>query len=230
MSIGAYIVYFIIIMIIPIWAQAKVRNAYSKYSEVANSTGMTGAQVARQILDHNGLYNIEIEEVPGTLSDHYDPRDKVVRLSSDIYHGNTIAGTAVAAHEVGHAIQDDKDYAPLRMRHALVPVANIGSSLSWIFILAGMILHLAGAALIGVIFFGLAVLFQIVTLPVEFDASSRALKQITALGIVQSDEKRQARKVLTAAALTYVAAALVAVLELLRFVLMYIGLNNDNND
>ncbi|TCP31623.1 hypothetical protein EV207_102113 [Scopulibacillus darangshiensis] len=228
MGFGVYIIYFLILMAVPIWAQSRVKKAYAKYSEVANSTGLTGAQVARRILDENGLYNIDIQEVGGTLSDHYDPRGKVVRLSSGIYHGDSIAGTAVAAHEVGHAIQDANDYSPLRIRHAMVPVANIGSNFSYILILAGFFLHMANLTLIGVIFFAAAVLFQLVTLPVEFNASSRALDQIVNLGIVQNNEEKRARKVLNAAALTYVAAALVAVMELLRFVLMFVGINNDD--
>ncbi|MFC4617788.1 zinc metallopeptidase [Camelliibacillus cellulosilyticus] len=229
MGYGSMIVYFLLIMIIPLWAQGRVRGAYSKYSRVANGTGLTGAQVARRILDDHGLYDVDIEEVGGMLSDHYDPQAKVLRLSSEIYHGTSIAGTAVAAHEVGHAIQDKVDYAPMRIRHALVPVANLGSGLSWILILAGIFLHLAGLALIGVIFFGAAVLFQIVTLPVEFDASRRALVQLDKLGLVTGDEKSGARKVLSAAALTYVAAALVALMELLRFVLMFVGMNNNED-
>ncbi|GGH78906.1 Zn-dependent membrane protease YugP [Pullulanibacillus pueri] len=227
MSLGAYLIYFVIIMAIPIWAQSKVRGTFNKYVQVPNETGLTGAQVARRILDEHGLYNVDIEEIPGQLSDHYDPRSKVLRLSSAIYHGNSVAGTAVAAHEVGHAIQDKEDYVPLRFRHALVPVANFGSSMAWIFIIAGMIFS-ATLGLIGVIFFAAAVLFQIVTLPVEFNASRRAMVQLETLGLIHSEEKRSARKVLSAAALTYVAAALVAVLELLRFVLMFVGTNDED--
>ncbi|GGE38939.1 zinc metallopeptidase [Pullulanibacillus camelliae] len=229
MGIGAYLIYFVIIMIIPIWAQSKVRNTFNKYVRVPNETGLTGAQVARRILDEHGLYNVDIEEVGGQLTDHYDPRKKVLRLSSSIYHGNSVAGTAVAAHEVGHAIQDKENYVPLRFRHSLVPVANFGSGASWLFILAGMFLHSLNLLLIGVIFFAAAVLFQVVTLPVEFNASRRALVQLETLGLIHSGEKRNARKVLSAAALTYVAAALVAVLELLRFVLMFVGMNNDDD-
>lgn len=227
-GIGQYLIYLVIIMAIPIWAQSRVRKAYAKYSKIANSTGLTGAEVARRILDQNGLSDVKIQEVGGTLSDHYDPRSKTVRLSAGIYHGDSIAGTAVAAHEVGHAIQDSNNYVPLRFRHALVPVANLGSGLSYILIFVGIFLHLLQAALLGIIFFAFAVLFQLVTLPVEFNASSRALDQIVSLGIVRNEEERKARKVLNAAALTYVAAALVAVLELLRFILMFVGMNNDD--
>ncbi|MGV3488103.1 MAG: zinc metallopeptidase [Tuberibacillus sp.] len=226
---GIYLLYFIIIMIIPLWAQARVKGTYNKYARVANETGYTGAQAARMILDQHGLYNVEIEEIGGRLTDHYDPRGKVLRLSSENYHGRSIAGVAVAAHEVGHAIQDKESYAPLRFRHALVPVANLGSNLSYIFIIIGMILHMTQLALLGIVFFAAAVLFQLVTLPVEFNASRRAMVQLADLGLIAGDERRSARKVLSAAALTYVAAALVAVLELFRFVLMFIGTQNNDD-
>lgn len=222
-----FLIYFAILLIIPIWAQMKVRKAYRKYSTIPSSSGMTGAQVARKILDDNGLFDVTIEEVRGQLTDHYDPRTKTVRLSSDIYHGHSIAGTAVAAHEVGHAIQDAEGYAFLRFRHALVPVANLGSNFAFIIILIGLFLQQANLLLLGIIFMAAAVLFQIVTLPVEFNASSRAMDQVVSLGIIRNDEERETRKVLDAAALTYVAAAIVAVMELLRFVLIFIGMNND---
>lgn len=223
---GGYLIYFVLIMIIPLWAQMRVKGTFSKYAKVRNNQGITGFDAARRILDHNGLYTINIELIGGSLSDHYDPRGKVLRLSEQSYYGTSIAGVAVAAHEVGHAIQDAKHYIPLRMRHALVPVANIGSSLSWIFILGGFFLHLMQAALLGVILFAVAVLFQIVTLPVELNASHRAMIQLQTLGLIDSKEKGKARAVLSAAALTYVAAALVAILELLRFILMLVGMNN----
>lgn len=222
------LIYFILILIIPIWAQMKVRRAYKKYSQVPNSSGLTGAQVARKILDDNGLYDVGVEPIRGVLTDHYDPRAKVVRLSEDNYYGTSVAGAAVAAHEVGHAIQDAENYSFLRLRHALVPVANIGSNLSFFIILAGMILYSANLILLGIIFMAGAVLFQIVTLPVEFNASNRAMQQIVASGIIRNEEERETRKVLDAAALTYVAAAVVAVMELLRFVLVYLNMNNDD--
>ena len=224
----SFLIYFILILIIPIFAQIKVKRAYSKYSKVPASNGYTGAEVARKILDENGLYNVKIEETHGVLSDHYDPTAKVVRLSSDIYHGHSLAGTAVAAHEVGHAIQDKEGYTFMRIRHKLVPVANIGSNFSWILIIAGMIFSIYNLALLGVLFMAAAVLFQFVTLPVEFNASSRAMKQVVALGVIDAGEERETKKVLDAAALTYVAAAAVALLELLRFVLMLTGMNNED--
>ncbi|MCM3713572.1 zinc metallopeptidase [Halalkalibacter oceani] len=222
-----FLIYFILLLIIPIWAQMKVKSAYRKYSQVPASSGMTGAQVARRILDDNGLFNVRIEEVRGQLTDHYDPRSKVVRLSSDNYHGTSVAGAAVAAHEVGHAIQDAEDYAFLRFRHALVPVAGFGSNVSFFLILAGILFQASGLLLLGIVAMAAAVLFQVVTLPVEFNASNRAMEQIVSVGVIRNDEERETRKVLNAAALTYVAGALVALMELVRFILMYVGMGND---
>lgn len=218
------IVYFALIILLPLWAQFKVKSAYKKYSKVPSSSGMTGAQVARKVLDDNGLYDVRVEETPGRLTDHYDPRSKTVRLSSQNFHGNSIAGAAVAAHEVGHAMQDAQDYAFLRFRHSLVPVASLGSNLSWILILIGIFTQLSGLFLLGIIFMAAAVVFQVVTLPVEFNASNRAMDQVVSLGVIRNDEERETKKVLNAAALTYVASALVAVLELVRLLLMYTGM------
>lgn len=184
---------------------------------------MTGAEVARKILDDNGLYHVNIERTKGTLSDHYDPRSKVVRLSDGIYGGRSMASSAIAAHEVGHAIQDQEEYAFLRFRSALVPVANFGSNISFILILAGIFLNMMELFFFGIIFMGAAVLFQLVTLPVEFDASNRAMTQLISTGIIRNDEERETKKVLDAAALTYVAAALVALLELARFILIFLN-------
>jgi len=224
-----FIIYFLIVLIIPIYAQFKVKSTFNKYAKVSSTSGMSGAEVARKILNDNGLFNVAVEETRGYLSDHYDPRAKVVRLSSANYHGHTVAGTAVAAHEVGHAIQDAKDYGFLRFRHSLVPVANFSSNFSWIFILIGIISQASGMLLVGILLLVLGVLFQIVTLPVEFNASSRALTQLTTSGIINSNENVYAKRVLNAAALTYVAAAAVAVIELLRLVLIYTGMQNDED-
>lgn len=223
-----YLIYFAIIILVPIWAQIKVKRAYAKYSNVPSSSHLMGAEVARRILDANGLYDVNIEEVRGVLSDHYDPRTKTVRLSSGNFHGRSIAAAAVAAHECGHAIQDEEAYAFLRLRHTLVPVANIGSNFSWILIIIGMIAGMSGLLLLGIIFMAAAVLFQIVTLPVEFNASTRAMDQCVAVGVIRNDEERETRRVLSAAALTYVAAAAVAVLELLRLILIYTGMQSDD--
>ncbi|MBO1000057.1 zinc metallopeptidase [Bacillus sp. SD075] len=223
-----YFIYLAIIILIPIYAQMKVKSTYKKYSKVSASSGMSGAETARAILDQNGLFNVRVEETPGMLSDHYDPRDKTVRLSTDNYHGHSVAGVAVAAHEVGHAIQDKEAYAFLRFRHALVPVANFGSNISWILILIGMLASLPGLLLAGIVFMAAAVLFQVITLPVEFNASSRAMDQLVSAGVIRNDEERETKKVLSAAAMTYVAAALVAVLELVRLLLMYTGMREED--
>lgn len=223
-----FLIYFAIIILIPIWAQFKVKGAYSKYSRVATSSHMRGAEVARRILDTNGLYHVDVVETRGHLTDHYDPRSKTVRLSTANYHGHSIAAAAIAAHEVGHAIQDSQDYAALRLRHSLVPVANIGSNLSWVFIMIGIFAQLSGMLLLGIIFMAAAVVFQLVTLPVEFNASNRAMDQVVSLGIIRNEEERETKKVLNAAALTYVAAAAVAVLELLRLVLIFTGMQRDD--
>lgn len=222
-----YLIYFAIIILIPLWAQFRVKGTYNKYSKVASSSHFTGAEVARKILDDNGLYNVGVEETRGYLSDHYDPRAKVVRLSSQNFFGHSVAAAAIAAHEVGHAIQDAQDYSFLRFRHALVPVANLGSNFSWVLIMIGIFANLSGMLLLGILFMAAAVVFQIITLPVEFNASNRAMDQVVSAGIIRNDEERETRKVLNAAALTYVAAAAVAVLELLRLVLIYTGMTRN---
>lgn len=224
-----YLLYFAVIVLIPLWAQMKVKSAFSKYSRVPTSTYRRGAEVAREILNANGLFHVGVEEGRGFLTDHYDPRTKTVRLSPENYHGHSIAAAAIAAHECGHAIQDGQGYAFLRFRHALVPVANLGSNASWILIMIGILFHASGMLLLGIIFMAAAVLFQIVTLPVEFNASSRAMDQVVSLGLIANREEREARKVLNAAALTYVAAAAVAVLELLRLVLIFTGMNRSED-
>ena len=221
------IIYFVIILLLPLYAQFKVKGTYKKYDKVHGMNGYTGAEVARMILDRNGLRHVRIEETPGVLSDHYDPSSKVVRLSSGNYHGTSLAGVAVAAHEVGHAIQDAEGYAYLRFRHALVPVANWSSNLSWIFIMIGLFASLTNMLLLGIILMAAGVLFQIVTLPVEFNASSRAMRLLTEYGLITSEEAPKSRKVLSAAAFTYVAGAMVAVAELVRLLLIYVGQQED---
>lgn len=223
MGFGTILIYFAILMIIPLWAQSKVKGAYRKYSRIGTSTGMTGYQTARKILDDNGLFDVKIKEVKGTLTDHYNPKNKTVNLSSGNFHGASMAAVAVSAHEVGHAIQDQEDYAFLKFRSTLVPVASFGSSSAIWIILAGILLSIPSLQLVGIFFMAFAVLFQLVTLPVEFNASSRAMDQLVGIGIIQNNEERETKKVLDAAALTYVAAALVAVMELMRFVLIFMG-------
>jgi uncharacterized protein len=224
-----FLVYFLIIMLVPLWAQFRVKGTFVKYSRVPNSIYRTGAEVAREVLNANGLFNVGVEEGRGFLSDHYDPRTKTVRLSPDNFHGHSIAAAAIAAHECGHAIQDAQRYAFLRFRHALVPVANIGSNFSWVLVLIGIFFQMSGLLLLGIVFMAAAVLFQVITLPVEFNASNRAMDQVVSLGLIRNEEERNARKVLNAAALTYVAAAAVAVLELLRLVLIFTGINRSND-
>ena len=224
-----YLIYFAIILIIPLYAQSKVRSAYSKYSQVYSTSGMTGAEVARKILDENGLYNVAVEETPGHLSDHYDPTAKQFDYQQITITVIQLLVQQLQHTEVGHAIQDAKDYNFMRVRHSLVPVANFGSNMSWIFVLIGIFAQMSGLLLLGIILMAAGVVFQLVTLPVEFDASKRAMQQIEALGIVSTDEYGQARKVLNAAALTYVAAAAVAVFELLRLVLIYTGMQRSDD-
>ncbi|MBS4173260.1 zinc metallopeptidase [Bacillus sp. FJAT-49736] len=226
---GLFFIYFIIIALIPIWAQLRVKSTFGKYSKVESTARMNGAQVARKILDENGLYDVQVIEHQGFLSDHYNPASKTVHLSSANYHGYSVAGAAVAAHEVGHAIQDKDHYAALRFRHSLVPVANIGSNASWIFLMIGMFSQIPNMLLIGIILMAAGVLFQLVTLPVEFNASSRAMNQLVGLGIIDNLEERHARKVLNAAALTYVAAAAVAVIELLRMLLIFTNMSRNDD-
>ena len=196
-----------------------LRTTYSKWSKVQNASGLTGAEVARAILRANGIDNVQVEAVKGQLSDHYDPRKRVVRLSEDNYSRPSVAGMAVAAHEVGHALQHAKSYSPLQWRAALVPAANIGSQFGIYAAMFGLILDFGGLLQIGIILFSAAVLFQVVTLPVEFDASRRALAQINELGIVTPQDQGGARSVLSAAAMTYVAAAATSVAYLVYFIL-----------
>ena len=223
-----YIVYFIIIMLLPLYAQMKVKSTYKKFAQVPAEKGMTGAQVARYILDQHGLSDVRVVPTQGYLADHYNPATKTVALSEDNYYNSSIAGTAVAAHEVGHAIQHAEAYSFLTLRSKLVPAANISSNMSWIFVMIGLFASSSGLLLLGIALLALGVIFQVVTLPVEFDASKRAMNEVVALGIINNSEERSAKKVLNAAAMTYVAAAAVAVLELLRLILISTGMNNDD--
>jgi len=213
-------------VILAFYAQMKVQSTYKKYSEVLAANGRTGKDIAEMILRRNGIDNVAVEVGEGFLSDHYDPIHKKVRLSPHNYHEASISGVAVAAHEVGHAIQHAQGYAPLQFRTTIFPLANIGSSLSWIFIIGGLMflpgLKIAGVSLldVGIVLFSFGVLFQLVTLPVEFDASKRALVQLNTLGLVAPQEQEGAKKVLDAAALTYVAAATAAILQLVRLLIL----------
>jgi len=231
MPYGYYGYYFdptyiliIIATIISLIAQWRVNSAFSKYSRVASMSGMTGAQAARMILQSNGINDVSVQRISGKLTDHYNPSTKVLNLSESVYGSTSVAAIGVAAHECGHAIQHARGYFPLSLRTALVPVANIGSQLSWVFIIVGAILSFNQTLItIGIIMFSAAVLFQLVTLPVEFNASARALEQLESNGILYRDEVSQTRKVLSAAALTYVAAAATAILQLLRLIILFGG-------
>lgn len=205
-------------------AQAKVSSTYNRFSKVRSRTGMTGAQAAQRILQMSGIYDVRVEHISGSLTDHYDPTHKVLRLSDTVYSSDSVAAIGVAAHECGHAVQHDKGYAPLKIRSALVPAANIGSKAGIPLILLGAILGMNQTLIqIGIWVFALAVLFQVVTLPVEFNASGRALAMLGDYGMLANDEVRSCKKVLSAAALTYVAAAAAAILQLLRLILMFGG-------
>ena len=208
-------------------ASALVKSTYSKYSRVSSMSGMTGAQVAMEILRRNGITDVSVQHVSGDLTDHYDPRTKTVNLSDSTYASQSVAAIGVAAHECGHVCQHYTGYLPIRIRAALVPAANIGSNIGLPIVVLGLFLGFTPLAKIGLIVFTLAVLFQIVTLPVEFDASHRALVMLSDYGMLAEDEVDQSRKVLSAAALTYVASAAATILQLLRLVMIVNGSDRD---
>ncbi|HJB85878.1 MAG TPA: zinc metallopeptidase [Candidatus Dorea faecigallinarum] len=216
-------IFVLIGLIICLAASAKMRSTFSKYSRVRNHWGMTGREAAEQVLHRAGIYDVRVEHISGNLTDHYDPRSKVLRLSDATYNSTSVAAVGVAAHECGHAVQHATGYVPLKLRSSLVPAANFGSSIAWPLILIGLLINGQSSALflnLGILAFSLAVLFQIVTLPVEFNASSRALHLLSGNGMLYEDEVRSVRKVLTAAALTYVAGAASAILQLLRIIVL----------
>ncbi len=223
--------YFLVLIgaLLCLYAQARVSSTYNKYAKVRSRTGMTGAQAAQRILELSGIYDVRVERVGGHLTDHYDPSAKVLRLSDSTYGSSSIAAIGVAAHECGHAVQHDQGYAPLKIRTALVPAANIGSKAGIPLIILGAIMGMNQVLIqIGIWVFAIAVLFQVVTLPVEFNASGRALAMLGNYGMMERDETAGCRKVLKAAALTYVAAAASSILQLLRLILLF-G-NNRRND
>lgn len=210
---------FIVIMLMTLGVQWYLRSTYTTWSKQANTAGLTGREVAQAILDRNGVHDVQIEGIRGQLTDHYDPTKKVLRLSQGIYDQASVAGMAVAAHEVGHALQHAKDYAPLQWRYALLRPAQIGSSLGPYVAIFGLMLGLSGMAWLGIALFGAAVAFQLVTLPIEYDASNRALAQLRELGVVTDQDASGTKSVLNAAALTYVAAAAGSVMYLLYFLM-----------
>lgn len=207
-------------VVLSFYASLRVRTTFQRYARVRSLSGMTGEQAAERILQSAGIYDVTIQHVRGELNDHYDPRNKTLNLSDSVYGSTSVAALGVAAHECGHAIQHDRGYAPLRLRSALAPVASFGANISWLLILAGLMFASLFVE-IGIWMFAIAVAFQIITLPVEFDASRRAVGMLENTGILYSEEVSGARKVLKAAALTYVAAAATAILQLLRLILLF---------
>lgn len=216
--------------LISMWAQGRVTSTFTKYSKVRSRTGMTGADAAMRLLHSQGIYDVSVRPVSGNLTDHYDPRSKTVNLSESVYHATSVAAIGVAAHECGHAMQHNEGYAPLGFRSALVPVVNFGSKLSWPLILIGFLFGGVGSTLcqVGILLFTLVVLFQLVTLPVEFNASGRAVKLLDSQGILAGEEVQGTQKVLGAAALTYVAAAATTILQLLRLIILFGGRRRDD--
>jgi hypothetical protein len=207
-------------LLLAIYAQLRVQSTYARFSQVRIANGLTGAQVAQEILRRNGLSEVEIDRTDGVLSDHYDPRTRTLNLSSDVHDGVSVASAGVAAHETGHAIQHARQYAPLALRSAMVPTVQFGSWLAWPLFVLGLFIHSGVMVQLGILIYSAAVAFAMVTLPVEFDASARAMRALREEGLVNADEFRGVRAVLTAAALTYVAAAAMAALQLLRMLLL----------
>ncbi len=225
-----YLVFMLPGILFMLWAQNKVKSNYRKYSQVRNSVGVTGAQAARRVLDSNGLYDVAIEQVGGELTDHYDPRARVLRLSQAVYGVPSIAAIGIAAHEAGHAIQHAKAYTPLQVRTAMVPAVNIGSNLGYIVLLAGLLMSQADIAWAGVILFALSTVFALMTLPVEFDATRRAKLALVQVGLVDSgvaggEESRGVARVLDAAAWTYIAGFAASLLTLLYYVMLVTGMS-----
>lgn len=218
-----YWIVLIPVIILTIYAQVKVSGNFNHYSKVRNRRGLTGAQAAYQVLRANGVADVEVRPCAGKLTDHYDPRDHTIYLSEPVYGAPTVAAVGVAAHEAGHAVQYAAGYGPVRIRSAIIPVTQFGSNFAFIALFLGLALYSQPVFAVGIVLFGLTTLFQLVTLPVEFDASARALGTIDGSGLLDGDERQGAKKVLTAAALTYVAALLMSLLQLLRYLLIFAG-------
>lgn len=227
----SYLIFMLPALLLGVWAQTKVSSTFNKYNKISNSRNMTGAQVARMVLDRNGLSYVRIEHVNGRLTDHYDPRDNVIRLSSAVYDSTSIGAIGVACHEAGHAVQHAEEYAPIRLRNAIIPVCNLGSAVGPIMIMIGCLFagSKMGLSLIffGILLFSLVAVFQLVTLPVEFDASSRALKVIGNSGMFTDTDYKGAKKVLKAAAMTYVAALITTIMQILYYVVRIFGSRRD---
>lgn len=219
----SYFVFIVPALLIALWAQSMVSSRFKKYSGVHNHRGYTGADAARMILDSHGLYQVRIEQVTGNLSDHFDPKNNVIRLSDSVYSATSVAAVGVAAHEAGHAVQYATGYFPIKLRSAIIPITSIGSQMALPLILIGFLFELAPLVFAGIIFYSTAAVFQLVTLPVEFNASSRALQVLSQSEILYGEELDGAKKVLSAAALTYVAALITSLAQLLRLVYLFGG-------
>lgn len=224
---GIYILLILPSLVLGLWAQARVKRNMGKYSKVANIRGLTGAQTARQILDSQGLYDVPVEESTGWLSDHYHPGRRALRLSRDVFHGRSVAAAGIAAHEAGHAVQHQQGYTPLRLRSTAVPAANLGGWLGPGICFLGAILQTPELLGIGVVLFALTTVFTLITLPVEFNASTRARQLLVGHGILYAEEMEGVNKVLNAAALTYVAAAVSSVMTLAYYAFLLFGLSRD---
>ena len=228
-----YLVLVLPCIILSMWASSSVKNTFARYAKVISIRRITGAQAAQRVLSHNGVTGVRIERVSGSLTDHYDPRTNVIRLSDSVYDSASVAAIGVAAHEAGHAVQYARHYAPIKLRAAIIPITNIGSKLAMPLILLGVVLSFLGSfsttlIYLGIAAFGLSLVFQVVTLPVEFNASRRAMQAIDDAGILTTEEQRGARKTLTAAAMTYVAATAVALAQLLRLIILFSGRRRDD--
>ena len=218
-----YLILLIPVLALTIYAQAKVSGNYNKYGKIRNSRGLTGAQAARAVLESHGVYNVAIQRTSGRLTDHYDPRDNVIRLSEGVYDSASIASVGIAAHEAGHAVQYAVGYSPIKLRMAILPITQFGSQFGVIALILGIVLYWEPLFLVGILLFSFTTLFQLVTLPVEFNASRRAMETIRSGGLLNDQEANGARKVLSAAALTYVAALLMSIVQLLRYVMLFSG-------
>ena len=221
-----YVLLLIPILALSLWAQFQVSGSFRRYSQQTNRHRITGAQAAEAVLRAHGVYDVPIRPCRGNLTDHYDPRDNTIYLSENVYNAPTIAAVGVAAHEAGHAVQYAENYGPIRLRSAIIPATQLGSKFSFILLFAGILLYSQALLLGGIVLFSLTTIFQLVTLPVEFNASARAIETIDGQMLLDSDELPGAKKVLRAAAMTYVAALLMSALQLLRFVLIFLGRNN----
>ena len=218
-----YVILLIPVLLLSIWAQAQVSGSFRRYSRVTNRRHLTGAQAAEAVLRSHGIYDVPVRSCRGNLTDHYDPRDNTIYLSENVYAASTVAAVGVACHEAGHAVQYAVGYGPIKVRSAIIPVTQFGSRFSFVLLLIGLLLYSQPLFLVGILLFSLTTVFQLVTLPVEFNASHRALETIEGQGLLDGEELDGAKKVLRAAAMTYVAALLMSALQLLRYVLIFLG-------